>query len=98
MGLKKELIPKINFIKGNYMKLSGKSPFSRLIYPVPSKFGLGIHSTLNLSGQTIFGPDDEKVTKINYNVSERKKKSSSILLKNSGLILLTGISHQITAE
>lgn len=74
MGLKKELIPKINFIKGNYMKLSGKSPFSRLIYPVPSKFGLGIHSTLNLSGQTIFGPDDEKVTEINYNVSERKKK------------------------
>ena len=74
IGLKKELIPRINYVKGNYMKLSGKSPFSRLIYPIPSKFGLGIHSTLNLSGQTIFGPDDEKILKINYNIGERKKK------------------------
>jgi len=74
IGLNKKLIPKIKYIKGNYMKLSGNSPFNRLIYPTPTKFGLGIHSTLNLNGQTIFGPDDEKITKIDYNVSERKKK------------------------
>ena len=43
------------------MKLSGKSPFKKLIYPVPTINGLGIHSTLNLDGQTIFGPDDETV-------------------------------------
>ena len=56
------------------MKLSGKSPFKKLIYPVPTQNGLGIHSTLNIEGQTIFGPDDEIVKKIDYNVSEEKKE------------------------
>ena len=28
------------------MKLIGKSPFKKLIYPVPTQNGLGIHSTL----------------------------------------------------
>ena len=55
------------------MKLSSRSPFKRLIYPLPTKYGLGIHSTLNIEGQTIFGPDEEIVKKINYNVIERKK-------------------------
>jgi L-2-hydroxyglutarate oxidase LhgO len=72
--LNKSLIPKIKFVKGSYMKLSGKSPFKKLIYPVPTQNGLGIHSTLNIEGQTIFGPDDETVKKIDYNVSEEKKE------------------------
>ena len=55
------------------MKLSGKSPFKKLIYPVPTKNGLGIHSTLNLDGQTIFGPDDEVVREINYDIFDEKK-------------------------
>ncbi len=71
--LNKKLIPKITFVKGSYMKLSSRSPFKRLIYPLPTKYGLGIHSTLNIEGQTIFGPDEEIVKKINYNVIERKK-------------------------
>jgi len=49
------------FAKGNYFKLSGKSPFSRLIYPVPEQAGLGIHATLDLGGQVRFGPDVEWV-------------------------------------
>ena len=36
-NLDKRFIPKINFVKGSYMKLSGKSPFKKLIYPVPTK-------------------------------------------------------------
>ena len=72
--LNKSLIPKINFVKGSYMKLASKSPFKKLIYPVPTKNGLGIHSTLNIEGQTIFGPDDQVIKKIDYNVSEEKKK------------------------
>jgi L-2-hydroxyglutarate oxidase LhgO len=34
-----------------------KSPFSRLIYPVPEAAGLGVHLTLDLGGQAKFGPD-----------------------------------------
>ncbi len=36
-GLPKELIPKAYFAKGNYFSLSGKSPFSHLIYPIPDR-------------------------------------------------------------
>ncbi len=74
-GYQKTFIPKINFVKGSYMKLSGKSPFKKLIYPIPTINGLGIHSTLNISGQTIFGPDDEAVKKIDYSINDNKKKN-----------------------
>ena len=67
---KKYFVPYIKYVKGNYIKLTGKSPFKRLIYPLPSKNGLGIHSTINLSNQTIFGPDEEVVEDIDYNVNE----------------------------
>tara|TARA_B100000579_G_C22827606_1_gene854093 strand:+ start:786 stop:1892 length:1107 start_codon:yes stop_codon:yes gene_type:complete len=70
----KKLIPKVKFVKGNYMKLIGKSPFKKLIYPLPTKNGLGIHSTLNIDGQTIFGPDDEEIKTINYEIKKQIKK------------------------
>jgi L-2-hydroxyglutarate oxidase LhgO len=52
--------------KGNYFIYSGKSPFSRLIYPVPFVGGLGIHSTLDLGGQTKFGPDAQWMENPDY--------------------------------
>ncbi len=62
-GLDPAFIPHIQFIKGSYMRLSGKSPFTHLIYPVPDPAyrGLGIHATLDLGGQCRFGPDIEAV-------------------------------------
>jgi len=54
--------------KGNYFILSGKSPFNHLIYPVPVPGGLGTHSTLDLGGQTKFGPDVEWVDEPDYEV------------------------------
>jgi L-2-hydroxyglutarate oxidase LhgO len=56
-GLAAADIPKAWFAKGNYYALSGRSPFSRLIYPVPEPGGLGVHLTLDLAGQARFGPD-----------------------------------------
>ena len=58
-GLSKEQIPKAYFAKGNYFSLSGKSPFSHLIYPIPEPGGLGVHLTLDMGGQAKFGPDVE---------------------------------------
>ena len=40
---------------------SGRSPFTRLVYPVPEAAGLGVHATIDLTGQTRFGPDVEWV-------------------------------------
>ena len=45
------------YAKGHYYALSGKSPFSRLVYPVAEPGGLGVHVTLDLAGQARFGPD-----------------------------------------
>ncbi|RYX88374.1 MAG: NAD(P)/FAD-dependent oxidoreductase [Comamonadaceae bacterium] len=56
-GLDARHVPKAYFAKGNYFTLSGRSPFSRLIYPVPEAAGLGVHLTIDLGGQAKFGPD-----------------------------------------
>lgn len=56
-GLAPEFVPPSHFAKGSYFDLAGRSPFSRLIYPVPEAAGLGVHLTLDLGGQAKFGPD-----------------------------------------
>lgn len=61
-------IPDVRFAKGNYFALSGRAPFSRLVYPTPEPGGLGVHMTLNLGGRARFGPDVEWVDKIDYRV------------------------------
>jgi L-2-hydroxyglutarate oxidase LhgO len=58
-GLDPAHVPHAWFAKGNYYALAGRSPFSRLIYPVPEPGGLGVHLTLDLAGQARFGPDVE---------------------------------------
>jgi L-2-hydroxyglutarate oxidase LhgO len=58
-GLAAEHVPPTWFAKGNYYALAGRSPFTRLIYPVPEPGGLGVHLTLDLAGQARFGPDVE---------------------------------------
>ena len=50
-------IPRPYYAKGSYFSLGGRSPFSRLIYPVPEPGGLGVHLTLDMAGQARFGPD-----------------------------------------
>ncbi|HYW58802.1 MAG TPA: NAD(P)/FAD-dependent oxidoreductase [Polaromonas sp.] len=56
-GLAPQHVPPSFYAKGNYFTLSGRSPFKRLIYPVPEAAGLGVHLTLDLGGQAKFGPD-----------------------------------------
>jgi len=56
-GLGADHVPHARYAKGSYFTLSGKAPFSHLIYPVPEAAGLGVHLTLDLGGQAKFGPD-----------------------------------------
>ena len=56
-GLGPAHVPQAHYAKGSYFTLTGKAPFSRLIYPVPEAAGLGVHLTLDLGGQAKFGPD-----------------------------------------
>ena len=67
-GVPSRAVPKAYLCKGSYYGLTGRAPFSRLIYPTPEHAGLGVHLTLDLGGQARFGPDTEWVERIDYNV------------------------------
>jgi L-2-hydroxyglutarate oxidase LhgO len=65
-GLATDTVPPLYYAKGNYFALSGRAPFSRLIYPVPQPGGLGVHLTLDLAGSARFGPDVEWTENLDY--------------------------------
>ena len=67
-GIPPQTIPTAYFCRGVYFTLTGRSPFRRLIYPVPVAGGLGVHLTLDLTGQARFGPDVEWISSVDYTV------------------------------
>ena len=76
-GLDARLIPRESFAKGSYYALSGKAPFTHLVYPAPADAWLGVHLTLDLGGQAKFGPDlewleAERPEDIDYTVDPRR--------------------------
>ena len=71
-GVPASNVPPCYYAKGNYYTLAGRSPFSRLVYPVPEAAGLGVHLTLDLAGQARFGPDVEWVESIDYRVDQSR--------------------------
>jgi L-2-hydroxyglutarate oxidase LhgO len=71
-GMPSQLIPREYYAKGNYFTLLGRSPFSRLIYPVPVPGGLGVHLTIDLGGQARFGPDVEWIDELDYSVDPHR--------------------------
>ena len=71
-GMPGDRIPTPYYAKGSYFTLAGRSPFSRLIYPVPVAGGLGVHLTIDLGGQARFWPDVEWVESLDYTVDPRR--------------------------
>ncbi|WP_407049922.1 NAD(P)/FAD-dependent oxidoreductase [Methyloraptor flagellatus] len=67
-GLDPATVPTAYYARGVYFTLTGRTPFSRLIYPVPVPGGLGTHLTLDLAGRARFGPDVEWIDRIDYTV------------------------------
>ncbi|MBT3359846.1 MAG: NAD(P)/FAD-dependent oxidoreductase [Rhodospirillales bacterium] len=66
--LPQDTIPARYLAKGTYFTLTGRAPFSRLVYPIPEDGGLGVHLSLDLGGQARFGPDVEWIDEIDYDV------------------------------
>ncbi|MEL7231456.1 MAG: NAD(P)/FAD-dependent oxidoreductase [Pseudomonadota bacterium] len=54
-----EALPKPRYVKGSYFSITGRAPFSRLIYPMPGTASLGLHLTVDLGGRGKLGPDAE---------------------------------------
>lgn len=72
-GFPPQHIPTAWFAKGNYFTLATRSPFQRLVYPVPEPGGLGVHLTLDLAGRARFGPDVQWIeTADDYAVDPRR--------------------------
>lgn len=65
--------PRAFFARGHYFGYSGRPPFSRLVYPIAEPGGLGVHVTLDLSGQIKFGPDVEWCDGVDYRFDESRK-------------------------
>jgi L-2-hydroxyglutarate oxidase LhgO len=65
-GLDPASIPVTRYARGHYYALAGAPPFSRLVYPLPSAGGLGVHATLDLAGRVRFGPDVEWIDVVDY--------------------------------
>ena len=74
-GLDPASVPQLYYGKGNYFSLKGRSPFTRLIYPMPSGGWLGVHSSSDLSGRCKFGPDLHWVDEPDYFVDESQASS-----------------------
>ena len=81
-GLAPEHQPTGYYAKGNYFTLAGRVPFSKLIYPVPVKAGLGVHLTLDLGGQARFGPDVEWVETPDYLVDPTRGDAFYAAIRN----------------
>jgi L-2-hydroxyglutarate oxidase LhgO len=69
-GLAPARIPKLHLSRGCYYVLSGRAPVSRLIYPLPTREGLGVHLTLDMGGQARFGPDHAWIQAIDYTMPD----------------------------
>lgn len=81
-GLTADRLPPSFMAKGSYCSVSGKSPFTHLIYPVPVSGALGIHATLDLSGAVRFGPDIEWIGNMDYGLSSNLPQKFSAAIEN----------------
>jgi L-2-hydroxyglutarate oxidase LhgO len=67
-GIRADSVPGQVLTRGCYFVLRGRSPFSRLIYPLPEIGHAAVHVSLDVAGQLRFGPDVEPVDRIDYHV------------------------------
>jgi L-2-hydroxyglutarate oxidase LhgO len=72
-GLPPQHVPRAWFAKGHYYAYQGRSPFSRLVYPVAEKGGLGIHVTLDTAGAARFGPDVTWIDAVDYAFDDSRR-------------------------
>jgi L-2-hydroxyglutarate oxidase LhgO len=63
-------VPETYPAKGHYFSYAGRSPFQRLIYPMPQGAWLGLHLTLDVGGKAKFGPDIEWKDDVTYHFED----------------------------
>jgi L-2-hydroxyglutarate oxidase LhgO len=72
-GIPAATIPPTFYAIGHYYTLTGKSPFSRHVYPIARADWHGVHVTVDLGGRCKFGPDFEWIDRIDYRFDESRE-------------------------
>lgn len=96
------------WVKGHYLKTSQNLQYQYLYYPTPPSDlkGLGVHSTIDITGKVKFGPDTLDVDQIEYSMNDLNvksmKESINIRFKNIDSEKLSldyaGIRSKITID
>ena len=60
--------------KGEYYKINRRFNINHLVYPIPDRYGLGIHLTKDISGGLRLGPNTYYVDEPDYSMDERHKE------------------------
>jgi L-2-hydroxyglutarate oxidase LhgO len=76
------LLPPQHFARGHYCSVSGRSPFTHLVYPVPVSGALGIHATLDLAGAVRFGPDIQWIDSLDYSIPDEVHETFTAAIRN----------------
>ncbi len=74
-GCAGERAPVAYYARGHYFSLAGRSPFSRLVYPIANSAGLGIHVTIDLAGRARFGPDVQWIDGVDYAFGQSRQEN-----------------------
>lgn len=72
-GLDARHVPKLYYGQGHYYNIRGRSPFARLIYPLPHHTGLGVHLGIDISGRCRFGPDVRYIDAPDYRFDDSQR-------------------------
>lgn len=67
------LIPPLHPASGHYYRCARPVPFSRLVYPLPGRSGLGVHLGYDPAGRPRFGPDVRFPGRIDYRFDDSQR-------------------------
>jgi L-2-hydroxyglutarate oxidase LhgO len=74
-------LPRAHYAKGHYYTLSGRSPFTHLVYPIAEPGGLGVHVTIDLSDQAKFGPDVTWIDAPDYTFDDTRRETFAAAIR-----------------
>jgi L-2-hydroxyglutarate oxidase LhgO len=75
-------LPNAYFAIGHYYTYAGRSPFSHLVYPIAEAAGLGVHVTIDMAGQTRFGPDVRWIEARDYSFDDRQRSRFAAAIRD----------------
>lgn len=81
-GYPQQRVPPLHFAAGHYYRIRGnKVPFSRLVYPLPGRSGLGVHLGFDTAGLPRFGPDVRFLEREDYQFDDSRRAAFAAAIR-----------------